>query len=227
MRKCPECGKTYDDTWKICVADESILVNFDGKETVELKVTKKRPVGIVVIAILLILGGLMGMFSLIGLMMPAPSPSQLSAENFKAQALKLNPRMTEKEKADLEKFINSPQFSDMAKAQEEYVKSGKHKIQGISYVISGFLSLVAGIALLRLKEWGRRLTIAVQLLDIAVFILSILLTSRLFTTVTEHMPAGPRNFFPIAMIIPGIFGAIIITVIISYLCRSQVKEWFV
>ena len=33
MKKCPKCGKTYDDTWKVCLHCRQGLVPHSGEES--------------------------------------------------------------------------------------------------------------------------------------------------------------------------------------------------
>lgn len=229
MKRCPKCGKAYDDTWKVCLTDRVALVNVTGKEAPEIKpaeeTAKKRPVGIIVIAVLLLLAGLSGTLSLTGLIMPPPS-AEINFEQFKQQALKLNPNATEKERAELNALETKPVVQDMIKAQSEFIKSGKYKVMTLSYGIYGLISLIVGIGLLMSKEWARKLAIATQLLTIALFILNISIFSSTFKTFSAHITDG-KQVFPIMVAVQAIIGLIIIWVIISYLCRSQVKKWFV
>ncbi len=228
MKRCPKCGKTYDETWKVCLTDSVALVDVTGKEASEIKpaeeTAKKRPVGIIVIAILLLLAGLSGTFSLIGLVMPPPS-AEINFEQFKERALKMNPNATEKERAAINAMDTNPAVQDMIKAQSEFIKSGKYKVMALSYGIYGLISLIAGIGLLMSKEWGRKLAIASQLLTIATFTLNISIFSSTFNTSTAHM-TGAKQVFPVMIAVQAIIGLIIIWAIISYLRRPQVKKWF-
>lgn len=37
MKKCQQCGKIYDNTWKICMHDNTSLVEFTSEEEVKIK----------------------------------------------------------------------------------------------------------------------------------------------------------------------------------------------
>jgi hypothetical protein len=71
MRKCPRCGETYDDTWKVCLTDKTTLIDESGEEVTSVaepktgeKFAKTRGLGF--FAIFLLFHGLFaGLFMFI------------------------------------------------------------------------------------------------------------------------------------------------------------------
>lgn len=229
MKKCPNCGKEYDNSWTTCLTDKTPLVLVPGTEDPKSNPAdtsaKKRPVGIIVIAVLLLLSGLSGSQALLGLLAPPPS-AEFSAEQMKQQALATNPSLTKEQLEKITALETNPLVQSMVSAQDEFVKSGKYQGWSLSLGIYGLVSLVAGIGLFMSKEWARKLTIAGQFFGIAIYVLNLFFFSGIFKAAAANAPQT-RLVLPVIFIVQGLIMGLIIWAIVSYLCRPQVRKWFV
>jgi len=207
-----------------------VLADASGKEAPSARpadgIVEKRPVGIVVIGILLLLSGISGASLLAGLVMPPPS-AEVAIEQLKERTLKMSGSLSEEDRAKMiSTFDTEPAIQDMIKAQSEFTKSANYKVMAASSGIIGLISLIAGIGLLMSKEWARKLAIAVELLTIPVYALNFFITKSSFESfIATHM-AGAQKAIPVLITVQAVIALGIVWIIISYLCRPYVKKWF-
>lgn len=67
MKKCPKCGKTYDDTWKICLhcgvnLSNDLSIKEDNPE-LQNKGGDKRPNGVTILGVLIIISSVLNLLS--------------------------------------------------------------------------------------------------------------------------------------------------------------------
>jgi uncharacterized membrane protein len=113
----------------------------------------------------------------------------------------------------------------MIKVQKEYLGSGGYKAMSLISGIIGIISIVAGAGLLMLREWARKLAIALQLLAIPVFVISMFMISGAFNALTANMPQGAQAF-SVMVTMQALLGAAVISAIVYYLSRPQVRKRF-
>ena len=68
MKKCPKCGQTYDDSWKICLhcsvnlSDD--LSTRESNPELRNKAENKRPNGVTILGTLIIIGAVLSLLSI-------------------------------------------------------------------------------------------------------------------------------------------------------------------
>lgn len=168
--------------------------------------SSKRPIGITIISILMILNGSFLLFSGIVVF--------FLASNFATTLNSLDMIASNGTEINITHFSNNNNNSNI-------IKNFNYFIYFIAVIITLFslIHFLISYGLLKGKSWARTITLIISFISVLGNVLMILIVLSLFTTV-ESILSNPSILFG------NIFTIIINILIIFYLLRKEVKEYF-
>lgn len=168
--------------------------------------SNKRPIGITIISILMILNGSFLLFS--GIV------AFFLASNFATTLKSLDMISSTGTDINITNFSNNNNNSNL-------IKSFNYFIYFIAVIITLFslIHFVISYGLLKGKSWARTITLIISFISVLGNILMILIVLSL-SNIIESILSNPSILFG------NIFTIIINSVIIFYLLRKEVKEYF-
>jgi hypothetical protein len=168
--------------------------------------SRKRPIGITIISILMILNGSFLLFS--GIV------AFFLASNFATTINSLDMISSNSTEINITNFSNNNNNSNIIKNLNYFI-----------YFIAVFITLFSLIhflisyGLLKGKSWARTITLIISFISVLGNVLMILIVLSLFTII-ESILSNPSILFG------NIFTIMINSLIIFYLLRKEVKEYF-
>lgn len=168
--------------------------------------SRKRPIGITIISILMILNGSFLLFS--GIV------SLFLASNFATTINSLDMLSSNGTEISITNFSNNNNNSNI-------IKNLNYFIYFIAVIITLFslIHFLISYGLLKGKSWARTITLIISFISVLGNVLMILIVLSLFTII-ESILSNPSILFG------NIFTIIINSLIIFYLLRKEVKEYF-
>ena len=168
--------------------------------------SRKRPIGITIISILMILNGSFLLFSgIVALFL---------ASNFATTINSLDMLSSNGTEINITNFSNNNNNSNI-------IKNLNYFIYFIAVIITLFslIHFLISYGLLKGKSWARTITLIISFISVLGNVLMILIVLSLFTII-ESILSNPSILFG------NIFTIIINSLIIFYLLRKEVKEYF-
>lgn len=225
MKKCPKCGKTYDDSWGVCLSCCSALeqTTSQEKEGRGQKPKEETPVGIIV------LGWIFIVISLLNLI-PSAYLLYKGRQNVGTQKkemyemLERDKDMTQDKKEKILKFIDSSAEYNKEVAADRMIKVN-FVVHGVQYAIL----FIIGIGLLKHKEIARKSAIFYSIVIIPIALgLSYIVTIRSSQIMVKYFPEAQQvqQVFPATILFSLTIYALITFLIIQYLTKPIVKEQF-
>jgi hypothetical protein len=168
--------------------------------------SSKRPIGITIISILMILNGSFLLFSGIVVF--------FLASNFATTLNSLDMIASNGTEINITHFSNNNNNSNI-------IKNFNYFIYFIAVIITLFslIHFLVSYGLLKGKSWARTITLIISFISVLGNVLMILIVLSLFTII-ESILSNPSILFG------NIFTIIINILIIFYLLRKEVKEYF-
>ena len=168
--------------------------------------SRKRPIGITIISILMILNGSFLLFS--GIV------AFFLASNFATTINSLDMISSNGTEINITNFSNNNNNSNI-------IKNLNYFIYFIAVIITLFslIHFLISYGLLKGKPWARTITLIISFISVLGNVLMILIVLSLFTII-ESILSNPSILFG------NIFTIIINSLIIFYLLRKEVKEYF-
>ena len=168
--------------------------------------SRKRPIGITIISILMILNGSFLLFS--GIV------AFFLASNFATTINSLDMISSNGTEINITNFSNNNNNSNI-------IKNLNYFIYFIAVIITLFslIHFLISYGLLKGKSWARTITLIISFISVLGNVLMILIVLSLFTII-ESILSNPSILFG------NIFTIIINSLIIFYLLRKEVKEYF-
>lgn len=168
--------------------------------------SSKRPIGITIISILMILNGSFLLFSGIVVF--------FLASNFATTLNSLDMISSNGTEINITNFSNNNNNSNI-------IKNFNYFIYFIAVIITLFslIHFLISYGLLKGKSWARTITLIISFISVLGNVLMILIVLSLFTII-ESILSNPSILFG------NIFTIIINILIIFYLLRKEVKEYF-
>ena len=168
--------------------------------------SRKRPIGITIISILMILNGSFLLFS--GIV------AFFLASNFATTINSLDMLSSNGTEINITNFSNNNNNSNI-------IKNLNYFIYFIAVIITLFslIHFLISYGLLKGKSWARTITLIISFISVLGNVLMILIVLSLFTII-ESILSNPSILFG------NIFTIIINSLIIFYLLRKEVKEYF-
>ena len=168
--------------------------------------SSKRPVGITIISILMILNGSFLLFS--GIV------AFFLASNFATTLTNLDMISSNGSEINITNFSNNNNNSNI-------IKNLNYFIYFIAVILTLFslIHFLISYGLLKGKSWARTITLIISFISVLGNVLMILIVLSLFTII-ESILSNPSILFG------NIFTIIINSLIIFYLLRKEVKEYF-
>jgi hypothetical protein len=168
--------------------------------------SSKRPIGITIISILMILNGSFLLFSGIVVF--------FLASNFATTLNSLDMIASNGTEINITHFSNNNNNSNI-------IKNFNYFIYFIAVIITLFslIHFLISYGLLKGKSWARTITLIISFISVLGNVLMILIVLSLFTII-ESILSNPSILFG------NIFTIIINILIIFYLLRKEVKEYF-
>ena len=168
--------------------------------------SRKRPIGITIISILMILNGSFLLFS--GIV------AFFLASNFASTINSLDMLSSNGTEINITNFSNNINNSNI-------IKNLNYFIYFIAVIITLFslIHFLISYGLLKGKSWARTITLIISFISVLGNVLMILIVLSLFTII-ESILSNPSILFG------NIFTVIINSLIIFYLLRKEVKEYF-
>lgn len=168
--------------------------------------SRKRPIGITIISILMILNGSFLLFS--GIV------AFFLASNFATTINSLDMLSSNGTEINITNFSNNINNSNI-------IKNLNYFIYFIAVIITLFslIHFLISYGLLKGKSWARTITLIISFISVLGNVLMILIVLSLFTII-ESILSNPSILFG------NIFTIIINSLIIFYLLRKEVKEYF-
>lgn len=168
--------------------------------------SRKRPMGITIISILMILNGSFLLFS--GIV------AFFLASNFATTINSLDMISSNGTEINITNFSNNNNNSNI-------IKNLNYFIYFIAVIITLFslIHFLISYGLLKGKSWARTITLIISFISVIGNVLMILIVLSLFTII-ESILSNPSILFG------NIFTIIINSLIIFYLLRKEVKEYF-
>jgi hypothetical protein len=192
---------------------------------------RKRPVGVAILAVLMMIGGSFSIISLpfyvISLLGPEP---QFSVEKYKS-AIFRGRQPSEEENLRFETTM-MPQVEKMLKIEKALYRDTTIPLFQFIYMIIGIVGFVFGIGLWKLMEDARLGTIVYQIFSVVIGVFGQYLIMQTTMNISaKYMPemyqgGMPRSFPMTMVIIQAVIAGIITALIVFYLTRPKVKEWF-
>ena len=168
--------------------------------------SRKRPIGITIISILMILNGSFLLFS--GIV------AFFLASNFATTLNSLDMISSNGSEINITNFSNNNNNSNI-------IKNFNYFIYFIAVIITLFslIHFLISYGLLKGKSWARTITLIISFISVLGNILMILIVLSLLTII-ESILSNP------SILVGNIFTIIINSLIIFYLLRKKVKEYF-
>ena len=168
--------------------------------------SRKRPIGITIISILMILNGSFLLFS--GIV------AFFLASNFATTINSLDMISSNGTEINITNFSNNNNNSNI-------IKNLNYFIYFIAVIITLFslIHFLISYGLLKGKSWARTITLIISFISVLGNVLMILIVLSLFTII-ESILSNPSILFG------NIFTIIINSLIIFYLLRKEIKEYF-
>jgi hypothetical protein len=168
--------------------------------------SRKRPIGITIISILMILNGSFLLFS--GIV------AFFLASNFATTINSLDMLSSNGTEINITNFSNNNNNSNI-------IKNLNYFIYFIAVILTLFslIHFLISYGLLKGKSWARTITLIISFISVLGNVLMILIVLSLFTII-ESILSNPSILFG------NIFTVIINSLIIFYLLRKEVKEYF-
>lgn len=168
--------------------------------------SRNRPIGITIISILMILNGSFLLFS--GIV------AFFLASNFATTINSLDMLSSNGTEINITNFSNNNNNSNI-------IKNLNYFIYFIAVIITLFslIHFLISYGLLKGKSWARTITLIISFISVLGNVLMILIVLSLFTII-ESILSNPSILFG------NIFTIIINSLIIFYLLRKEVKEYF-
>jgi hypothetical protein len=168
--------------------------------------SRKRPIGITIISILMILNGSFLLFS--GIV------AFFLASNFATTINSLDMISSNSTEINITNFSNNNNNSNI-------IKNFNYFIYFIAVIITLFslIHFLISYGLLKGKSWARTITLIISFISVLGNVLMILIVLSLFTII-ESILSNPSILFG------NIFTIMINSLIIFYLLRKEVKEYF-